>query len=77
MIPAISYVRENGLLRSASAKAFLKAALESGQQRDFFNTFRFFEQRNMFLYNSPRFNPAEECEVYEKHFLHMVQREVE
>ncbi|XP_015783054.1 regulator of MON1-CCZ1 complex [Tetranychus urticae] len=68
---AIRFIQNNGNPETISAKKFLEVALSSGDDQLFFNTFRFFEQRNFRLRGSPTFLESDLCEPFVGKFEEM------
>uniref|UniRef100_A0A8C4PY00 Regulator of MON1-CCZ1 n=1 Tax=Eptatretus burgeri TaxID=7764 RepID=A0A8C4PY00_EPTBU len=58
VLAALRFVRASGGADIMSARKFLEAASHVGDSLLFFCVFKFFEQRNQRLRNSPHFNPV-------------------
>uniref|UniRef100_A0A673AYP0 Uncharacterized protein n=1 Tax=Sphaeramia orbicularis TaxID=375764 RepID=A0A673AYP0_9TELE len=68
VLGALRFIRSVGGHDNVSARKFLDAALQTGDQMLFYTVFRSFQQRNQRLRGSPAFNPGEHCEEHVVHF---------
>ncbi|XP_035771432.1 regulator of MON1-CCZ1 complex [Neolamprologus brichardi] len=68
VLGALRFIRSVGGHDNASARKFLDAAQQTGDQMLFYTVFRSFQQRNQRLRGSPAFNPGEHCEEHVAHF---------
>uniref|UniRef100_A0A3B4ABM7 Uncharacterized protein n=1 Tax=Periophthalmus magnuspinnatus TaxID=409849 RepID=A0A3B4ABM7_9GOBI len=68
VLGALRFIRSVGGHDNISARKFLDAALQTGDQMLFYTVFRSFQQRNQRLRGSPVFNPGEHCEEHVAHF---------
>lgn len=71
IMDAILYSRDEGLLRTLVPKQFLKATQSIHDDRLFYFVFRFFEQRNLFLYDTIDFPEKDDCEEYILYFKNL------
>ncbi|XP_049604547.1 regulator of MON1-CCZ1 complex [Syngnathus scovelli] len=70
VLGALRFIRSVGAHDNMSARKFLDAARQTGDDMLFFTVFRSFQQRNQRLRGNPAFNPGEHCE---EHVLHFTQ----
>ena len=70
LLAALRFIRSigPGAVASVSARRFLEAAMNSGDDMLFFTVYQFFEQRNIQLRRSRAFLPGEGCERFEQHY---------
>uniref|UniRef100_A0A7N9ANP2 Regulator of MON1-CCZ1 n=1 Tax=Mastacembelus armatus TaxID=205130 RepID=A0A7N9ANP2_9TELE len=68
VLGALRFIRSVGGHDNVSARKFLDAARQTGDQMLFYTVFRSFQQRNQRLRGSPSFNPGEHCEEHVDHF---------
>uniref|UniRef100_A0A3B4Y0F7 Regulator of MON1-CCZ1 n=1 Tax=Seriola lalandi dorsalis TaxID=1841481 RepID=A0A3B4Y0F7_SERLL len=68
VLGALRFIRSVGGHDNVSARKFLDAARQTGDQMLFYTVFRSFQQRNQRLRGSPGFNPGEHCEEHVVHF---------
>uniref|UniRef100_A0A667Z938 Regulator of MON1-CCZ1 n=1 Tax=Myripristis murdjan TaxID=586833 RepID=A0A667Z938_9TELE len=68
VLGALRFIRSVGGHDNVSARKFLDAAQQTGDQMLFYTVFRFFQQRNQRLRGNPAFNPGEHCEEHVVHF---------
>ncbi|XP_062916711.1 regulator of MON1-CCZ1 complex isoform X4 [Mobula hypostoma] len=68
VLGALRFIRSVGSHDNISARKFLDAAKQTGDELVFYTTFRFFEQRNQRLRGSSHFTPGEHCEEHIAHF---------
>lgn len=68
VLGALRFIRSVGNHDNVSARKFLDAALQTGDEMLFYTVFRSFQQRNQRLRGSPTFNPGEHCEEHVGHF---------
>ncbi|KAJ0059836.1 hypothetical protein NL108_013759 [Boleophthalmus pectinirostris] len=68
VLGALRFIRSVGGYDNISARKFLDAALQTGDQMLFFTVFRSFQQRNQRLRGNPLFNQGEHCEEHVTHF---------
>ncbi|XP_007895424.2 regulator of MON1-CCZ1 complex [Callorhinchus milii] len=68
VLGALRFIRSVGGHDNISARKFLDAAKQTGDNMLFYTTFKFFEQRNQRLRGSPNFTPGEHCEEHIDHF---------
>uniref|UniRef100_A0AAQ5ZK87 Mic1 domain-containing protein n=1 Tax=Amphiprion ocellaris TaxID=80972 RepID=A0AAQ5ZK87_AMPOC len=68
VLGALRFIRSVGGHDNVSARKFLDAARQTGDQMLFYTVFRSFQQRNQRLRGSPAFNPGEHCEEHVVHF---------
>uniref|UniRef100_A0A8P4GG05 Mic1 domain-containing protein n=1 Tax=Dicentrarchus labrax TaxID=13489 RepID=A0A8P4GG05_DICLA len=68
VLGALRFIRSVGGHDNVSARKFLDAAQQTGDQMLFYTVFRSFQQRNQRLRGSPNFNPGEHCEEHVVHF---------
>ncbi|KAE8279578.1 hypothetical protein D5F01_LYC21701 [Larimichthys crocea] len=68
VLGALRFIRSVGGHDNVSARKFLDAAQQTGDQMLFYTVFRSFQQRNQRLRGSPSFNPGEHCEEHVVHF---------
>ncbi|CAF93193.1 unnamed protein product, partial [Tetraodon nigroviridis] len=68
VLAALRFIRSVGGHDNVSARKFLDAAQQTGDQMLFYTVFRCFQQRNQRLRGSPSFNPGEHCEEHVLHF---------
>ncbi|KAM9331635.1 LOW QUALITY PROTEIN: regulator of MON1-CCZ1 complex [Pholidichthys leucotaenia] len=68
VLGALRFIRSVGGHDNVSARKFLDAARQTGDQMLFYTVFRSFQQRNQRLRGSPVFNPGEHCEEHVAHF---------
>uniref|UniRef100_A0A3B3B4I1 Regulator of MON1-CCZ1 n=1 Tax=Oryzias melastigma TaxID=30732 RepID=A0A3B3B4I1_ORYME len=68
VLGALRFIRSVGAHDNVSARKFLDAARQTGDQMLFYTVFRSFQQRNQRLRGSPAFNPGEHCEEHVVHF---------
>lgn len=54
------FVRNSGAVDQVSARKFLEAARNSGDEQVFFSVYKFFEQRNLRLRGSPAFSKGKD-----------------
>ncbi|XP_071965710.1 regulator of MON1-CCZ1 complex-like [Antedon mediterranea] len=66
LLQAIRFLRTVGLVEGASARKFLEAALNTGDNSVFYTVFKFFEQRNIKMRGNAKFMAGEHCEKYVK-----------
>uniref|UniRef100_A0A1A8HJE6 Chromosome 18 open reading frame 8 n=1 Tax=Nothobranchius korthausae TaxID=1143690 RepID=A0A1A8HJE6_9TELE len=68
VLGALRFIRSVGGHDNVSARKFLDAARQTGDQMLFYTVFRSFQQRNQRLRGNPAFNPGEHCEEHMVHF---------
>ncbi|XP_061615017.1 regulator of MON1-CCZ1 complex isoform X2 [Phyllopteryx taeniolatus] len=68
VLGALRFIRSVGAHDNMSARKFLDAARQTGDDMLFFTVFRSFQQRNQRLRGNPAFNPGEHCEDHVLHF---------
>ncbi|CAB3369225.1 Hypothetical predicted protein [Cloeon dipterum] len=68
ILDALRFIRGNGTVEQASARKFLEAARNTGDDNIFYSVFKFFEQRNEQLRGGPNFTKGEHCDVYVKYY---------
>ncbi|XP_006633921.1 regulator of MON1-CCZ1 complex [Lepisosteus oculatus] len=68
VLGALRFIRSVGGHDNVSARKFLDAARQAGDEMLFYTIFRFFEQRNQRLRGSPNFTPGEHCEEHVAYF---------
>ncbi|XP_077365589.1 regulator of MON1-CCZ1 complex [Festucalex cinctus] len=68
VLGALRFIRSVGAHDNMSARKFLDAARQTGDDMLFFTVFRSFQQRNQRLRGNPAFNPGEHCEEHVLHF---------
>ncbi|MEQ2284376.1 Regulator of MON1-CCZ1 complex [Ameca splendens] len=68
VLGALRFIRSVGGHDNVSARKFLDAARQTGDQMLFYTVFRSFQQRNQRLRGNPSFNPGEHCEEHVVHF---------
>lgn len=68
VLGALRFIRSVGGHDNVSARKFLDAAQQTGDEMLFYTVFRFFEQRNVRLRGSPNFTPGEHCEEHIQFF---------
>nr|XP_039263750.1 regulator of MON1-CCZ1 complex-like [Styela clava] len=68
ILEAIRFVKSVSMHDSVSARKFLEAALEADDDLLFYETFKFFEQRNHRLRGKKDFSPGEQCEKFITHY---------
>uniref|UniRef100_A0A3B5KUC5 Uncharacterized protein n=1 Tax=Xiphophorus couchianus TaxID=32473 RepID=A0A3B5KUC5_9TELE len=68
VLGALRFIRSVGGHDNVSARKFLDAARQTGDQMLFYTVFRSFQQRNQRLRGNPSFNPGEHCEEHVAHF---------
>lgn len=68
VLGALRFIRSVGGHDNVSARKFLDAARQTGDQMLFYTVFRSFQQRNQRLRGSPGFNPGEHCEEHVVYF---------
>lgn len=68
VIRAINFVKDHGLLKSISPRQFLYYAKLHGRTLTFYNTFRFLQQRNLYLYNTESFREMDNCSEFVEYF---------
>nr|XP_054592142.1 regulator of MON1-CCZ1 complex isoform X1 [Nothobranchius furzeri] len=68
VLGALRFIRSVGGHDNVSARKFLDAARQTGDQMLFYTVFRSFQQRNQRLRGNPAFNPGEHCEEHVVHF---------
>ncbi|XP_019745566.1 regulator of MON1-CCZ1 complex [Hippocampus comes] len=71
VLGALRFIRSVGAYDNMSARKFLDAARQTGDDMLFFTIFRSFQQRNQRLRGNPAFNPGEHCEEHVLHFTHV------
>ncbi|XP_057680405.1 regulator of MON1-CCZ1 complex [Corythoichthys intestinalis] len=71
VLAALRFIRSVGAHDNASARKFLDAARQTGDDMLFFTVFRSFQQRNLRLRGNPAFNPGEHCEEHALHFTRL------
>ncbi len=71
---AIRVARERNHLKKLQPKLLLDAVLESRDDLLFYNVYKFLEQRNIYLYQTPKFNPKEDCDSHVRHFQVLLKR---
>nr|XP_057916568.1 regulator of MON1-CCZ1 complex-like isoform X1 [Doryrhamphus excisus] len=70
VLAAVRFIRSVGAHDNMSARKFLDAARQTGDNMLFYTVFRSFQQRNQRLRGNPAFNTGEHCE---EHVLHFTQ----
>lgn len=68
ILPALRYIRSVGKADQVCARKFLEAAKSADEPMLFYSVYKFFEQRNMKLYNTTGFAKTERCSAYVQHF---------
>ncbi|XP_077411201.1 regulator of MON1-CCZ1 complex [Vanacampus margaritifer] len=68
VLGALRFIRSVGAHDNMSARKFLDAARQTGDDMLFFTVFRSFQQRNQRLRGNPAYNPGEHCEEHVLHF---------
>lgn len=63
-----------GLADQLNAAKFLETAKDLNDSHIFYEVFKFFEERNVRLRNTPNFRKDELCDVYVQHFLNLYKR---
>ncbi|XP_077480550.1 regulator of MON1-CCZ1 complex [Stigmatopora argus] len=71
VLAALRFIRSVGAHDNASARKFLDAARQTGDDMLFYTVFRSFQQRNLRLRGNPAFNPGEHCEDHALHFTRL------
>ncbi|XP_005990808.1 regulator of MON1-CCZ1 complex isoform X1 [Latimeria chalumnae] len=64
VLGALRFIRSVGGHDNVSARKFLDAAKQTGDEMLFYTIFKFFEQRNQRLRGNPSFTPGEHCEEH-------------
>ena len=58
------FIRSSGVTDTVSSRKFLEAAMNTYDYQLFFTVFKFFEQRNLRMRGSPKFQPGKDGFCY-------------
>lgn len=73
VLSALRFGIQRGMGDALSAGKFLEAAMHLNDDFVFYDVFKYFEERNSRLRNSPLFRADEHCEIYLRHFNNLFQ----
>ncbi|XP_017756896.1 PREDICTED: uncharacterized protein C18orf8 isoform X2 [Eufriesea mexicana] len=73
ILPALRYVRSVGMVDQVSDRKFLEAAKATEDATLFYSVFKFFKQRNLYLYNATVFTKGERYQPYIQHYKYLFE----
>ena len=73
ILPALRYIRSVGMVDQVSDRKFLEAAKATGDATLFYSVFKFFKQRNLYLYNATGFTKGERYQPYIQHYKYLFE----
>ncbi|CAL7936237.1 unnamed protein product [Xylocopa violacea] len=73
ILPALRYVRSVGMVDQVSDRKFLEAAKATEDATLFYSVFKFFKQRNLYLYNATTSTKGERYQPYIQHYKHLFE----
>ncbi|XP_071859844.1 regulator of MON1-CCZ1 complex protein bulli isoform X2 [Bombus fervidus] len=73
ILPALRYVRSVGMVDQVSDRKFLEAAKATEDATLFYSVFKFFKQRNLYLYNATGFTKGERYQPYIQHYKYLFE----
>ncbi|XP_033196240.1 regulator of MON1-CCZ1 complex protein bulli isoform X2 [Bombus vancouverensis nearcticus] len=73
ILPALRYIRSVGMVDQVSDRKFLEAAKATEDATLFYSVFKFFKQRNLYLYNTTGFTKGERYQPYIQHYKYLFE----
>lgn len=73
ILPALRYIRSVGMVDQVSDRKFLEAAKATEDATLFYSVFKFFKQRNLYLYNATGFTKGERYQPYIQHYKYLFE----
>ncbi|XP_043520144.1 regulator of MON1-CCZ1 complex [Frieseomelitta varia] len=73
ILPALRYIRSVGMVDQISDRKFLEAAKATEDATLFYSVFKFFKQRNLYLYNATSFTKGERYQPYIQHYKYLFE----
>lgn len=73
ILSALRFATQMGLDNTLMPGKFLETAKDLNDPQIYYEVFKFFEERNLRLSNTPAFKPDDNCDIYVRHFVSLFQ----